>query len=415
MSWTPIHHTYGPHVDRDYVRRVLAWSYAPWQYRSGPDGPRLQQALEVYFPGYRAALFASGRESLLALLQTLALKPGDEVLLQGYTCMVLPNAIHAAGGTPVYSDIDPNTLNLTIESVRAKLTPKTRVIICQHTFGIPGPAKELRELCDERGILLIEDLAHVLPDTKSPFYGRYGHALLLSFGRDKAISGISGGAILVQNATLAQTLQETAAQAPLPSFWEVTRTLEYATRMHSLVRPLSSTPFLKPILWLLNHLGLFASVLTADERHGHMSNIPRALPNICAKLAVYSLGTLPRINDHRRILSAFYLAQTKALGVDVPSAIDTDLPLQKFPVFTHNAPLLRHQLRAKNIHLDDGWTGCVICPDTVDMAATNYIPGSDPTAEKVSVRILSLPTHPTMTLAQAQRLVAELQAKRIQT
>lgn len=408
MAWSPIHHTYGPHVDREYVRRVLAWSYFPWQYRHGSYGTQLQQALQAHFPGYQAAVFASGRESLLALLQALQLQPDDEVLVQGYTCMVIPNAIHAAGARAVYADIDPDTLNLTLDSVRAKLTPHTRVIICQHTFGIPGPASELRALCDERGILLIEDLAHVLPDSISPFYGRYGHACLLSFGRDKAISGIAGGAILIQDPTLMQHVRATAAKAPLPSFWEITRTLEYATRMHSLVRPLSNTPLLKPALWIINTMGLFAPVLTEKEKQGYMRSVPRALPNIFARLALYSLSRLASLNEHRRNLVAFYCSQVPQLNLATLGHAAADLPLQKFPVFHPEAKRIREQLLAQNIHLDDGWTGCVICPEHINTGATEYHSGDDPGAETVGAHILSLPTHPTMTLPQARQLIAAL-------
>ena len=82
-------------------------------------------------------------------------EPGEEIVVQGFTCVVVPNAIHAAGGVPVYADIDPDTLNLTSASVRPLLTSRTRAVICQHTFGIPADIKALRKLCDERGIVLI--------------------------------------------------------------------------------------------------------------------------------------------------------------------------------------------------------------------------------------------------------------------
>ena len=54
--------------------------------------------------------------------------------------------------------------------------------------------------------------------------------------------------------------------------------------------------------------------------------------------------------------------------------------------------------------MDDGWTGCVVCPDTVDPVDAGYDPGSDPAAENACLQILSLPTHPTMTLSQAVQL-----------
>ncbi|MFA5799600.1 MAG: DegT/DnrJ/EryC1/StrS family aminotransferase, partial [Candidatus Peribacteraceae bacterium] len=132
---SPIHHTYGPHVDRAYLRRVLALSYAPWAYRRGRSTELLRKALEEKF--HRATiLFASGREALLALFYAIDLKPGEEVIVQGYTCVVVPNAVSAAGGVPVFADIDCETLNLDPRSIGQLITPRTRAIICQHTFGI---------------------------------------------------------------------------------------------------------------------------------------------------------------------------------------------------------------------------------------------------------------------------------------
>lgn len=404
----PIHHTFGPHVDRAYLHRTLGRSYLVWRYRHGPDIARLQTEIEQHFPGYGAALFRTGREAFLAWLQSLGLQRGDEVILPGYTCVVLPNAVHATGAKAVYADIDPHTLNVTVASVRDRLTPRTRVVLLQHTFGMPGPAAELRTLCDERGILLVEDLAHVLPDAKSPFYGRHGHACLLSFGRDKAISGISGGAILTQHATLSQTLHVRSLHAPLPRFREIVRTLEYPTRMHNIVRPLSGTPLLKPAVWLLNAIGLFSPVLTEVERNGGMDVNAHALPNVYASLARASLQDLPRLNTHRRMLTERYLVAAREYGWTTLPHIDGDLPLQKFPLFHPRADELRQRLLRDNIHLDDGWTGCTVCPRTVRRSATGYHTGDAPGGETVSQGILSLPTHPTTTLAQAERLISIL-------
>jgi dTDP-4-amino-4,6-dideoxygalactose transaminase len=136
----------------------------------------LKRELEKKFDG-TTVLFGSGRESLLALLMSLDAKPEDEVILQGYTCVVVPNAIQAAGLVPVYVDIDQDTLNLSMDTVKEAITPKTRAIICQHTFGVPADTKALRTICDDHKIFFIEDCAHVLPDEKGPSeIGRLGNA-----------------------------------------------------------------------------------------------------------------------------------------------------------------------------------------------------------------------------------------------
>lgn len=404
----PIHHTFGPHVDAAYLRRTLALSYRPWAYRRGTDRDRLAHDLTERF-GYDATLFSSGREALLALLRSLHLPEQAEVIVQGFTCVVVPNAIAAAGLRAVYADIDPETLNLTPETVEAAATPLTRVVLCQHTFGIPAPTRELRALCDRKNWILIEDCAHVLPDRHGPddILHHADHAIL-SFGRDKAISGIGGGAALSKNPAVATALHAEERQAKEVSIWSVFRLLEYPSRMAHIVRPLIGWHLAGPILTLWKFFGLFAPVLTEREKQGHMPPHLHRIPNACAALARWQLHMLEHINDHRRMLTKRYLDASTTHGWHALRGISPALPLQKFPLFTEHAALIRATLLRQNIHLDDGWTGCVICPNSCDISATGYLSGTDPAAETAAKSILSVPTHPTMTLDQAHTLIATL-------
>lgn len=404
---TPVHHTFGPHVDKEYLRKVLMLSYVPWKYIHGTAPLRLKNALREKFKA-EPTLFGSGRESLYALLKALSIKPGEEVIIQGYTCVVVPNAIHAAGAVPVYADIDPDTLNLTTDTVRPLLTPRTRALVCQHTFGIPADIKALRKLCDERDIVLIEELVHAMPDQKGPDIGAYGDYVILSFGRDKAISGISGGAVLSRHPRTTAALLELERTAVHETWWNVARLLEYGTRMHSIVRPLSGTPLFKPAVWLLGKLRMITLVVTPEEKKGQMSHVVKKIPNVCAELALFSLGKLKSINERRRTLVSFFAHHGREHHWPLLAGIPDGLPLQKFPLFVLNARAKRAMLKKENIHLDDGWTGCVICPEDIELTQTGYEHGMDPAAERVCRQILSLPTHPTMTLIQAERLARRI-------
>lgn len=395
-------------MDGAYLRKTLALSYMPWRYVKGPAPGMLKRELKVLFGG-ETVLFASGREALLALLRSMEIRPGEEVIVQGYTCVVVPNAIHAAGGTVKYADIDQSNLNMTADTVRALITPRTRAVICQHTFGIPADTRALRQLCDEHHLLLIEDMAHVLPDAKGPAIGIDGDFLLLSFGRDKAVSGISGGAVICRGREI-EKLREIERNAPSVGFLEVLKLLEYPTRMRSIIRPLSGTFLRKPAVKLLNMLGFLAPVLTREERRGFMSPVVRKMPNACAALALHSLRKLKQINDWRRTLTSFYLRHGKDHNWPMLTHVVSGLPLQKFPLFVTGAEAMRKKLQKENIWLDDGWTGCVVCPSNVVLPDAGYEWGMDPEAEAACMQILSLPTHPTMTMYQA-----EILARRIDT
>jgi dTDP-4-amino-4,6-dideoxygalactose transaminase len=104
------------------------------------------------------------------------------------------------------------------------------------------------------------------------------------------------------------------------------------------------------------------------------------------------------------MLTSFFTQYASTHSWPALRGIKSDMPLQKFPMFVDDAQGKRATLKKKNIHLDDGWTGCVICPDSVDMDSTSYRWGEDPVAEAACMQIFSLPTHPTMTLFEAQRL-----------
>ncbi len=402
----PIHHTFAPHVDGAFLRRSVALLFQPWRWKNGKAIEQLRSALTNRYDA-DCALFGSGRESLLALMHAMHIRSGEEVIVQGYTCLVVPNAIAAAGATPIFADIDPDTLSMTAETARAAITPRTRAIICQHTFGIPGPLHELRALCDEKKILLIEDCAHILPDQKGPSeVALIGDAVLVSFGRDKAISGVAGGAMLSRKKELSAALQEQERRAVSLSLISIKKILLYPL-LYAISRPIYTIGG-KALLFTARRLNLFPMTLTPEERRGNMSPILTRIPNACAVLALSELKRLEAINDHRRILTKFYLQACAEHGWRVLHSINGELPLQKFPMFHKNAAHIIQSLKRYGVYLEDGWTSCFICPTSVDPKDAQYIAGSDPKAEEVGEMIFSLPTHPTMTVAQARILVSAL-------
>lgn len=365
----------------------------------------LETDIGTFFHG-DCVSFSSGREALLALLQAMKIKPGEEIIVQGYTCVVVPNAIHASGAVPVYVDIEPETLNLHLSGVRQAITPRTRAIICQHTFGIPADTLGLRTLCDEHKIALIEDCAHVLPDDAPDSVGKYGDALLLSFGRDKAISSVTGGAIVSRMSDATDTLRQLQQRAAdLPRLTTV-RLLCYPF-LYALAKPCFRSVG-RAVLTVARRLGLLIPIVSDDEKRGNASPVLHRLPCTLAALARTQWRTRQVINDHRRMLTSFWLDHAKQRQWPFVRAITADLPLQKFPLFIRNAQALRERLKARNIHLDDGWTGCVICPSDVHMDQLDYTWGKDPQAEAACQQIFSLPTHPTMSLSQARKLAKVL-------
>jgi len=416
MSWYPIHHTFAPHVNARYVQRTLLLLLQPWKWKEGQERETLRKEIAERY-GADVFLFSSGREALVALLRSLKGEKSAEVIVQAFTCVVVPNAIQAAGKSTVYADIEQETLNLDLQDVERRITPRTQAVICQHTFGIPADTHRLRALCDRYGLTLIEDCAHVLPDDAGPStIGKDGDFLLLSFGRDKAISGITGGAILSRNPAVSVLLRAEEGNAVSLSLIRIKRLLLYPIA-YGIARPLYGIGIGKAFLVLARTIGALVPILTAGEKRGEMSPALHTFPNACAALALAEFKRLKEVNDHRRKLTSLYLALLANYQLQAPSSklillksIHPDLPLQKFPLFVRGAANIRQQLKRRNIHLQDGWTECVICPPGSNLEQEGYVPGSDPKAEEAAEQILSLPTHPTMTERQARRLLQELNA-----
>lgn len=408
---SPIHHTFAPLADSRQVRLACRLTFMPWMYRNEAPVKQLEKELMKKCHG-DAVAFGSGRESLLALLRAYDFEKGDEIIVQGYTCVVVPNAVHAAGLKVVYVDIERDTLNLDVDEVEKAITGKTRAIICQHTFGIPADTKKLRMICDRHKLLLIEDCAHVLPDHHGPAQiGVHGDASILSFGRDKAISGVTGGAVVTKDSDVALKLRVAQSNAHDLPMLQIFALLQYPL-VYAIARPLYGVLVGKALLLLASKVKLLIPILTSNEKRGTMSQTLTRMPGPCALLALDQLHRLDALNEHRRTITHIYARNhTIALHAVAAAIQKTDgvyLPLQKLPLFVKQADSIRHALKRNNVHLFDGWTGCVICPDTVDGNDACYGDGTDPVAERACEQILNLPTHPTMTEAQAERLLTFL-------
>ena len=404
---SPIHHTFGPLATHAQLMKAFILQWMPWKWREGKEVEELRMLLEKKFQR-KAALFDSGRGALLALLQSLELQSGDEVILQGYTCVVLPNAIIAAGGKPIYVDINPRTLNLDPAKVREAVSPRTRAVICQHTFGIPADTSALRLICNEHNIALIEDCAHVIPSEGSEKIGKHGDCILLSFGRDKAISGITGGAVLTAHDFLAMRHAEKERVAQHLSYWKILNLIDYPIR-YTFAKWMWWTRLAKVYLKCIALLSLLPPILTKAEKSGKASTQLYRMPNACAALAKEQLSSLQEMNTHRTELSEVYKHAADAQKWNVPKGALSAEALQKFPLFVDNADTKRAELKKKDIYLEDGWSDAVVNPLSVNQEAVRYMPGSCPNAKEVSQTILNLPTHPTMSKEQAAYLIECLQ------
>jgi dTDP-4-amino-4,6-dideoxygalactose transaminase len=146
----------------------------------------------------------TGTSAIHIALEALGIGPGDEVLAPSLTFVATIQAVIQAGATPVFCDVEADTLNLDVEDARKRITPRTRAIIAVHYGGLACDLDALMALCKERGLLLVEDAAHAFGSKyKGRHVGSFGAATCFSFDPIKNITCGEGGAVCTEDDTVA--------------------------------------------------------------------------------------------------------------------------------------------------------------------------------------------------------------------
>ncbi len=167
-------------------------------------------------------LFWKGRVGLYAALKACEVGIGDEVILQAFTCVVVPNAIIYTGATPVYVDIQVDSFNASFEEIKKKVSANTKVIITQNTFGLSNDVARISAYCAENGIVCIEDCTHGFGgkhDGKSN--GSFADFAFYSTQWNKPFSTGIGGILRVNNLDYLSTIQELEDSAYAPTSKEI--------------------------------------------------------------------------------------------------------------------------------------------------------------------------------------------------
>ncbi|MBT3012310.1 MAG: aminotransferase class I/II-fold pyridoxal phosphate-dependent enzyme [Candidatus Thiodiazotropha sp. (ex Lucina aurantia)] len=191
--------------DRDlflrYTREILD---RQWFTNNGPVVQELERHIADYHNVNHCVAMCSGTVALEIAIRALQL--GGEVIIPSYTFIATAHALHWQAIKPVFADIDPSTHNLDPAAVQRMISPRTTGIIAVHLWGRTAPVAELQIIADEYNLNLIFDAAHAFGCTHGGVkVGNFGCCEVMSFHSTKLFHTFEGGAILTNEAELAET------------------------------------------------------------------------------------------------------------------------------------------------------------------------------------------------------------------
>lgn len=337
------------------------------QFVMGPEVAALEQAIAAVTNVKYAIACASGTDALLLPLHALDLKPGDEVIGPAFTFFATAGAIHNAGGTPVFADIDPVTFNITPEAIESAITPRTRAIVVVHLFGQMADMKRIAAIADSHHLVVIEDGAQSIGARRNVggvwrTPGQLSSVATLSFFPTKNIGGWGdGGMMLTQDVALAARLAR--------------------LRLHG----------------------------GAKQYHHDEVGFNSRLDSLQAAVLLAKLPHLAQWNAARRAHAEYYNAALAGLaGVTTPG---TDAANEHI---WHQYTIRAERRDALMAHLKDRGIGCAIYyPLPLHLqpcfSPLGYRRGALPVTEAAMHTVLSLPVYPELTKAQLDEVVAAIQ------
>lgn len=209
-------------VTSEDVAAVLACYDSGW-LTMGPRTQELETALAAFCGAPRVVAVSSGTAALHLACRAAGVGPGDEVIVPSLTFLATAHAPRYCGASTVLADsTSPGDPNLSVADVERRITARTRAVIAVHLFGRPADVAGLRRLCDDHGLVLIEDMAQAMGahDRDGRPVGTVGDLACASFFSKKQLCVGEGGAVLTASDGHAATVASLRSHAMTSGTWD---------------------------------------------------------------------------------------------------------------------------------------------------------------------------------------------------
>jgi dTDP-4-amino-4,6-dideoxygalactose transaminase len=339
-------------------------------------------------------LYWKGRVALYAILQAMDIQEGDEVILPAFTCVVVPNSIMYLKAKPVYVDISADNYNMNVDLLEDSITDKTKVILCQNTFGLSSNIEQILQIAKKYNLFTIEDCTHGF----SGYYngkpnGSYCDAAFYSTQWNKPFSTGIGGFLVVNDNELINSVGLLERQKVKP-------TLKEQISLSSLLI-LNKYLINRFTYWTLLKFYRFLSkknMVIGSNRGEELSEVRMPVnyfKDISSVQAKAGLKELSRLNNLNRIRIKNAKAYTKFIKSKYKTYVDEKLfenhLFLKYPILVKDRELFLRLAEEDKISLGD-WFLSPLHPVREKLEQWKMKRERYPVANKISEKILNLPT-----------------------
>lgn len=200
----PFHRSW---LEDEEINEVVDTLKSGW-LTTGPKAHRFESAFKEYVNAEHAIALNSCTAGLHLAVRTSGFKDGDEVITTPMTFPATSNILALERLRPVFADIEPETLNIDVEKIEEKITPKTRCILPVHFAGHPCDMDAIHDIAQRKGLIVIEDAAHALDAKyKGTPIGGLGNLTAFSFYANKNITTGEGGMLALSDEAQAESIR----------------------------------------------------------------------------------------------------------------------------------------------------------------------------------------------------------------
>jgi len=361
----------------------------------------------------QVSCFWKGRVALYAILNSIGIQPGDEIILPAFTCVVVVNPILYLKAKPIYVDIDPRSYTIDVDQIEAKISDRTRVILAQNTFGLAPDLDRIFEIAQKYDLIVIEDCAHGFGGYyKNLPNGTVADVSFFSTQWNKPFSTGIGGFAVAKDPVIARRMREQEDRFIKPSLKD-----EFSLKSLLFVhRNLSSRlywPAIKTYRWLSAHNLILGSSQGSELQSSDMPpNFAKGMSCIQLEEGAKQLRIFKQTLVHRQKIAAFYHEMLKSLDIE-PAFIPeyASHTFLKYPLLVKDRSDFFHQAEKAQIEIGD-WFISPIHPMLEHFERFEYKWNSNPLGEYMAQHIINLPTHPGINDRELQRIAEFLKEQR---